>query len=119
MKETDIVRECVRHGEQPHMERSDSGTYRCRKCASEAVVKRRQRVKAILVAEAGGKCIKCGYNRYFGALDFHHRDPLIKEFGISSKGMTYSLARMRREAKKCDLICKNCHTELENENIGF
>lgn len=23
----------------------------------------------------GGKCISCGYSKYYGALEFHHRDP--------------------------------------------
>jgi hypothetical protein len=32
-------------------------------------------MKEMLVAELGGKCQKCGYDRYVGALQFHHLDP--------------------------------------------
>lgn len=36
------------------------------------------------VAYKGGKCQCCGYNKYIGALKFHHVDPAQKDFGISS-----------------------------------
>jgi hypothetical protein len=39
-------------------------------------------VKEILVAEAGGSCLICGYDRYAGALQFHHLDPATKSFGL-------------------------------------
>jgi hypothetical protein len=70
-------------------------------------------VKEILVAEAGGACLLCGYSRYIGALQFHHRDPATKVFGIGQEGVTRSLAVMREEAAKCDLVCANCHAEIE------
>lgn len=41
----------------------------------EATQKRRDKVKAIAVAYKGGKCQVCGYNKYVGALEFHHVDP--------------------------------------------
>jgi hypothetical protein len=33
---------------------------RCKRCRSEAVAKRRKRVKQILVEESGGRCALCG-----------------------------------------------------------
>jgi transposase len=50
------------------------GAYRCSRCRTEAVSKRRRRVKAILVDEAGGSCAICSYDEWVGALHFHHRD---------------------------------------------
>lgn len=41
--------------------------------------------------------------------DFDHRDPKLKSFSISDKGVTVSLARLQEEVKKCDLVCANCH----------
>lgn len=38
----------------------------------------------------GGKCCVCGYNKYLGALEFHHLNPNEKDFGISNKGYTRS-----------------------------
>jgi Helix-turn-helix domain len=81
--------------------------------ASSAVIRRRRRVKATLVAEAGGACDRCGYDRSLAALHFHHDDPTTKAFGLSESGITRSLARARDEARKCTLLCANCHAEVE------
>lgn len=51
-------------------------------------------------------CARCGYQRYIGALDFHHRDPHEKR---GQKVTTVD------EARKCDLLCANCHRELHAE----
>jgi hypothetical protein len=56
----------------------------------------------------------CGYKKYVGALDFHHTDPKTKEFALSVKGLSYSLESLTKEAQKCVLVCKNCHTEIES-----
>jgi hypothetical protein len=80
---------------------------------SRAVVRRRRRVKAILVQEAGGACERCGYDRSLAALQFHHRDPATKTFGLSQAGVARSLERSRAEAQKCTLLCANCHAEVE------
>ena len=89
------------------------GTYRCRHCRRDAVAKRRRAVRTRIVREAGGCCALCGYDSYIGALQFHHLDPAQKEFGLSSRGFTRSLERLREEARKCVLLCANCHAEVE------
>ena len=73
----------------------------------------RRRVKARLVAEAGGACVLCGYHKYAGALHFHHLDPNEKEFGLAFAGVARSVERLRAEAEKCILLCSNCHAEVE------
>lgn len=78
-----------------------------------AVTRRIRKVKAILVKEAGGKCFVCGYSKSLRALQFHHRDPKTKEFGLS--GGSIGIDRQRQEAKKCDLLCANCHAEIEEK----
>jgi hypothetical protein len=90
------------------------GSYRCLRCRQEAVARRRRKIKEILVGEAGGSCAICGYDRCIGALHFHHRDPVEKSFAISVAGVARSLARARAEARKCVLLCSNCHVEVEN-----
>jgi hypothetical protein len=32
---------------------------------------------------------------------------------MSQRGVTLSLARLRAEARKCVLLCGNCHAEVE------
>jgi hypothetical protein len=65
------------------------------------------------VAEAGGRCAACGFSAYLGALQFHHRDPASKSFELSRQGITRSLERLRQEARKCVLLCANCHAMAE------
>ncbi len=54
----------------------------------------------------------CDYDRCPGALDFHHRDPKQKEFGLSDRGLTRSWEKTKNEIEKCVLICANCHREV-------
>ena len=70
-------------------------------------------MKEILVAEAGGQCALCGYSRCLAALEFHHVDPSTKRFAVAREGITRSIAKAREEARKCVLLCGNCHAEVE------
>jgi transposase len=103
---------CARHGETLFWLEA-RGIYRCLSCRSEAVARRRRKLKEILVADAGGCCSLCGYDRYLGALQFHHRDGATKDFGLADRGLTRSLDAVRAEASKCILLCANCHSEVE------
>jgi transposase len=112
-KADDLVRrQCPRHGMTEFKRRTPSG-YRCLKCRSEAVTKRRRRVKQTLVDEAGGACRICGYRRCLAALEFHHVEPADKRFALSHRGVARSIERARNEASKCVLLCANCHVEVE------
>ena len=108
----EVMRACKRHGRT--VLRLDSrGTYRCVLCSQHHVAERRRRVKRILVDEAGGCCVMCGYDACIAALQFHHVDPQAKTFALSHEGVTRSLDRARDEAQKCVLLCGNCHAEVE------
>jgi transposase-like protein len=103
---------CDVHGPTTFGRRRD-GYYRCLACRSEAVVKRRQTVKRVLVEEAGGACAVCGYDRSMAALQFHHVERGDKAFALSRHGVARSLEAARAEAAKCVLLCANCHAEVE------
>jgi len=103
---------CPKHGHTAFFERPDGG-FRCAKCNTVAVSERRRRVKRILVDEAGGKCSLCGFDEHPAALQFHHRDPSTKGFHLSNGGRTLGIGRMRAEARKCALLCANCHALVE------
>jgi len=108
----EFISTCPHHGEALH--RLDSrGTFRCTRCNGDRVARRRRTVKSILVAEAGGACTICGYDRCERALSFHHLDPTTKSFGVAFRGHARSLARARAEVAKCALLCANCHMEVE------
>lgn len=69
-----------------------------------------------LLIEKGGKCIRCGYDRCLRSFAFHHRDPASKSLELDIRHCANrSLERLRAEADKCDLLCANCHGEVEEE----
>ena len=104
--------ECQVHGRSTFVRRNDGGTA-CLRCRVDRVKARRRRLKQILIAEAGGACVLCGYDRCTAALEFHHRDRATKRFGLGERGLTRSLEVLRGEAAKCVLLCSNCHAEVE------
>jgi transposase-like protein len=103
---------CPRHGET-EFSLEGRGYYRCKRCRSEAITRRRRKMKEILVDEAGGHCCLCGYDACLAALEFHHLDPLEKRLEINAKGTSLALDTLRAEARKCVLLCSNCHAEVE------
>lgn len=66
--------------------------------------------KLKLVKMKGGKCQKCGYDKNYSALCFHHlRD---KRFGITIRECSNnSWNVLLEEVDKCVLLCHNCHME--------
>jgi transposase len=107
-----IVRECELHGWTAFV-RIGGRRYRCGRCNAESVAARRRRIKEILVHDAGGCCRTCGFDAYAGALHFHHLDPATKSFELGRQGVTRSLAKAREEARKCVLLCADCHAMAE------
>jgi hypothetical protein len=83
------------------------------------VAMRRRKLRTMAIQHAGGKCIKCGYNKYPEVLEFHHRDSKQKLFGIGQRGLTRSWERIKNEIEKCDLLCANCHRELHTDLDKF
>lgn len=55
---------------------------------------------------SGKQCLICGYKDW-RALEFHHLDPSKKEITI---GRVMTIKRKEEEAKKCVILCRNCHT---------
>lgn len=74
----------------------------------------RKKRKEDLIAYKGGRCEICGYNTCTAALEFHHRDPTVKEFSIGSKRgfQKRTWEEEIKEVNKCDLLCSNCHKTL-------
>ena len=80
--------------------------------SSQATTEFRRRRKENLMKVCGNKCALCGYNKISAALEFHHIDPTLKLYGISSNGNCHDLELDLAEAKKCILLCANCHREV-------
>jgi len=55
-------------------------------------------------------CNRCPEN-HPSCLEFHHKDPSIKDFSLGHAKM-YSFEKVKSELDKCILVCANCHREI-------
>ena len=81
----------------------------CNTCNSKSVLKYITSNKQKAINYKGGKCQICGYSKYYGALEFHHRDPTVKEKLFDK---TCSFDTQKLELDKTTLLCSNCHREI-------
>jgi len=85
----------------------------------------KQRLKGIenkkeLIAQFGGKCEVCGYRKNLAVLSFHHVDPDTKEFKLDLRHLSNNnWTKILREARKCRLLCANCHLELHHPELDL
>ena len=97
----------------PHIKRKNGKPRvegKCKKCLADHAKDRRLSIKKKCVEYLGGSCVRCGYNKCLAALDFHHKNPLEKDFEIGRKKLL-SFEKLRIELDKCELLCRNCHAE--------
>lgn len=89
----------------------------CKKCSNIRIRKRRLSNKLKCIAYKGGECNRCKYKKCVAALEFHH--PENKQFEIS-EGIGKSFESLKIELDKCELLCSNCHREVEytSDNTG-
>jgi hypothetical protein len=55
-------------------------------------------------------CEKCGDTRYY-LIDFHHINPVDKEFTIGATNR-WTITQLTKELAKCCRLCANCHREF-------
>jgi hypothetical protein len=72
------------------------------------VATRRRVLKTLLVQFLGGECVRCGWKEHQAGLHAHHVNPSKKGLALNAGG-TPSWERMKEEARKCVLLCANCH----------
>ncbi len=89
----------------------------CKKCSNEESRERARKFKIKCVEYKGGKCVKCGYDKYIGALDFHHINPKEKEFRLAAVKSHAFNDLIKKELDKCILVCSNCHREIHGSLV--
>ena len=82
----------------------------------ERKMNRRKILKEEIIQMLGNKCKICGYNKCKDAFDFHHVKG-IKGGHINVFLKDESRAKILKEAKKCLLLCANCHRELHSKGL--
>jgi predicted HNH restriction endonuclease len=83
----------------------------CKSCTCDQTIERQRKFKRKCIEYKGGKCESCGYDKYDGALEFHHKDPLKKDFSIANARLTSFSDKVKEELDKCLILCSNCHRE--------
>ena len=74
-----------------------------------------KKIKAINIL--GDKCQECGEDRIW-LLNFHHKNPSEKEFGINDiRGKSWN--NLKEEILKCKLLCHNCHRKIHHNDPTF
>ena len=91
----------------------------CKRCTNQQTVERQRRFKQKCVEYKGGKCERCGYNKYYGVLEFHHKDSNEKDFAISKARLTAFNENVKKELDKCLCLCANCHREEHARTKGI
>ena len=83
----------------------------CKQCANQYYENNKQyffnRRKWFYDIKIKLKCKQCGF-AHPAALDFHHKDPTQKSFGISAN-KHIDKVKILEEIKKCEVLCANCH----------
>lgn len=112
----ETVKKCSVHGTTMHgwhvdKRLSEGGRWRCRVCQIEYTSQNKQRVREVaarIKLERG--CVRCGYDRFAPALHFAHRDSKTK---LYTPSQCRSISKLLAEIEKCDVMCANCHIELD------
>lgn len=78
--------------------------------------KRNLRLDILNMHKMAKGCSICGYNKCGAALDFHHVDENEKYDTVSQLvNRLRSMEVILEEAKKCIILCANCHREWHNK----
>jgi len=109
-----VHRSCQHHGQEVFRRVSPtSAKFVCTRCKYEREHRLRFTQKAALVTALGDACVRCAYRRCLTSLHFHHRDKKDKCFSIGTYLGRKSMEELLTEARKCALLCTNCHAETE------
>jgi hypothetical protein len=96
-----------------YKDNTHKNSWLCKDCMKKYLKEKRKFLKFKCVNIKGSKCSKCGYDRNYAALEFHHAkdDKMFNLCNLSS----YSWDDIQNELKKCVLLCANCHSEEHNK----
>lgn len=94
---------------------NDKRGSQCKICDTIRLRQVRRRKKLDLITQFGNKCNLCGYSKNPTALEFHHLNK-DKEFDFNK--MNRSFSALLKEAKKCTLLCANCHRETHHPELN-
>ena len=95
----------------------DGSSCYCKICSNLQALYRQRKFKKECIEYKGGCCSLCKYNKYIGALEFHHKNPSEKDFTIANQRFTKFNDKIKNELDKCIIVCANCHREIHGNLI--
>jgi len=73
--------------------------------------------KQKLLLMFGNRCDSCKETLPYCCYDFHHMDPAQKEHNVSAL-ITRAWKYVEQEARKCTMLCSNCHRILHSLEVS-
>lgn len=89
---------------------------RCKDCFNKYCIDRWKKRKIKAIEYKGGKCECCSYDKFYGALEFHHLDPSEKDADWG-KMRLWNWDKIKLELDKCICVCANCHREIHKDMV--
>ena len=86
----------------------------CKSCFNSYCVNRWIKRKEYAIEYKGNKCSRCEQTYPYPVYEFHHRNPLEKDFDWN-KLKKRTIESIEFELDKCDMLCANCHRIVHHE----
>ena len=86
---------------------------RCRIARQAYLHERYEQRRAFIDKIKAVPCAVCGLEYPSYVMEFHHRNPMTKDFKISTSLVYYNAKVIMQEIAKCDILCANCHRMKE------
>jgi len=87
----------------------------CKQRVATKTAEYKERWMVILRSMGMLHCARCGYDKYYEALDYHHIDPKTKIWNISYITKEPPIKEKVAELDKVVCLCANCHRELHGK----
>lgn len=84
----------------------------CKICNTTTRTEQIKANRQLAIQLLGSRCVRCGYDRYYGALHFHHPNPALKDDMFHRlRNRKWSYIQQTLLDQRVQLLCANCHAE--------
>lgn len=84
----------------------------CKECLGTSSGEAKKRWKREALSYVGATaCYRCGYGKCIEAIEFHHEDPKVKDFGFGNRKGRLT-EKDKTELDKTVVVCCRCHREI-------